>query len=116
MPNKTFATFKSSIFLFLPVFDTLDFVLFLQLWLQAQSYKFVPLVYQIASRMGSSKDSLGPHNFQVLAVLHVYFFLSCILLKCDFVLTSVLELSVCFGFSCEENGYRPSIPYHFSGI
>ncbi|KAJ6875502.1 serine/threonine-protein kinase ATM [Populus alba x Populus x berolinensis] len=31
---------------------------------EAQSYKFVPLVYQIASRMGSSKDSLGPHNFQ----------------------------------------------------
>ena len=68
MPNKTFATFKFSIFLFIPVYDTLDFVLFLQLWLQAQSYKFVPLVYQIASRMGSSKDSLGPHNFQVLAV------------------------------------------------
>ncbi|CAK7328913.1 unnamed protein product [Dovyalis caffra] len=31
---------------------------------EAQSYKFVPLVYQIASRMGSSKDSLGPNNFQ----------------------------------------------------
>ncbi|XP_011028561.1 PREDICTED: serine/threonine-protein kinase ATM [Populus euphratica] len=31
---------------------------------EAQSYKFVPLVYQIASRMGSSKDSLGPRNFQ----------------------------------------------------
>ncbi|XP_065875882.1 serine/threonine-protein kinase ATM isoform X2 [Euphorbia lathyris] len=31
---------------------------------EVQSYKFVPLVYQIASRMGSSKDGAGPHNFQ----------------------------------------------------
>uniref|UniRef100_A0A2C9VRS0 Serine/threonine-protein kinase ATM n=1 Tax=Manihot esculenta TaxID=3983 RepID=A0A2C9VRS0_MANES len=31
---------------------------------EVQSYKFVPLVYQIASRMGSSKDGVGPHNFQ----------------------------------------------------
>lgn len=31
---------------------------------EVQSYKFVPLVYQIASRMGSSKDSPGPQSFQ----------------------------------------------------
>ncbi|XP_050221682.1 serine/threonine-protein kinase ATM isoform X2 [Mercurialis annua] len=31
---------------------------------EVQSYKFVPLVYQIASRMGSSKDVPGPQNFQ----------------------------------------------------
>ncbi|XP_048138241.1 serine/threonine-protein kinase ATM isoform X2 [Rhodamnia argentea] len=31
---------------------------------EVQSYKFVPLVYQIASRMGSSKDTQGPHGFQ----------------------------------------------------
>ncbi|CAN0900398.1 Serine/threonine-protein kinase ATM [Linum grandiflorum] len=31
---------------------------------EVQSYKFIPLVYQIASRMGSSKDSTGPHGFQ----------------------------------------------------
>ncbi|GLJ18554.1 hypothetical protein SUGI_0330040 [Cryptomeria japonica] len=31
---------------------------------KVQSYKFLPLVYQIASRMGSSKDSQGLHSFQ----------------------------------------------------
>lgn len=31
---------------------------------EVQSYKFIPLVYQIASRMGSSKDGVGPHSFQ----------------------------------------------------
>ncbi|KDP31097.1 hypothetical protein JCGZ_11473 [Jatropha curcas] len=35
---------------------------------EVQSYKFVALVYQIASRMGSSKDSVGPHNFQFALV------------------------------------------------
>ncbi|XP_057988495.1 serine/threonine-protein kinase ATM isoform X2 [Hevea brasiliensis] len=35
---------------------------------EVQSYKFVPLVYQIASRMGSSKDGGGPHNFQFALV------------------------------------------------
>ncbi|GLT47213.1 hypothetical protein SLA2020_209240 [Shorea laevis] len=35
---------------------------------EVQSYKFIPLVYQIASRMGSSKDGLGPHNFQFALV------------------------------------------------
>ncbi|KAI8543408.1 hypothetical protein RHMOL_Rhmol08G0215400 [Rhododendron molle] len=30
---------------------------------EVQSYKFIPLVYQIASRMGS-KDGHGPHSFQ----------------------------------------------------
>uniref|UniRef100_R7WG20 Serine/threonine-protein kinase ATM n=1 Tax=Aegilops tauschii TaxID=37682 RepID=R7WG20_AEGTA len=29
-----------------------------------QSYKFIPLVYQIASRLGSSKDAQGSTNFQ----------------------------------------------------
>ncbi|PIA61953.1 hypothetical protein AQUCO_00200149v1 [Aquilegia coerulea] len=33
-----------------------------------QSYKFIPLVYQIASRMGNLKDSQGPHNFQFALV------------------------------------------------
>ncbi|KAK7852517.1 serine/threonine-protein kinase atm [Quercus suber] len=33
-----------------------------------QSYKFIPLAYQIASRMGSSKDTSGPHNFQFALV------------------------------------------------
>ncbi|XP_010663180.1 serine/threonine-protein kinase ATM isoform X4 [Vitis vinifera] len=35
---------------------------------EVQSYKFIPLVYQIASRMGSSKDGLGPHSFQFALV------------------------------------------------
>ncbi|KAL5544201.1 hypothetical protein UlMin_007985 [Ulmus minor] len=35
---------------------------------EVQSYKFIPLVYQIASRMGSSKDSSGPHSFQFALV------------------------------------------------
>ncbi|XP_060670261.1 serine/threonine-protein kinase ATM [Ziziphus jujuba] len=35
---------------------------------EVQSYKFIPLVYQIASRMGSAKDSPGPHNFQFALV------------------------------------------------
>lgn len=34
--------------------------------LQVQSYKFLPLVYQIASRLGSSKDGQGSISFQVL--------------------------------------------------
>ncbi|XP_038683516.1 serine/threonine-protein kinase ATM isoform X2 [Tripterygium wilfordii] len=34
---------------------------------EVQSYKFIPLVYQIASRMGS-KDGLGPHSFQFALV------------------------------------------------
>ncbi|KAM6570000.1 hypothetical protein CsatB_017985 [Cannabis sativa] len=35
---------------------------------EVQSYKFIPLVYQIASRMGSSKDSSGPQTFQFALV------------------------------------------------
>ncbi|XP_075505011.1 serine/threonine-protein kinase ATM isoform X4 [Primulina tabacum] len=35
---------------------------------QVQSYKFIPLVYQIASRMGGNKDSLAPKNFQFALV------------------------------------------------
>ncbi|GAY47387.1 hypothetical protein CUMW_104190 [Citrus unshiu] len=35
---------------------------------EVQSYKFIPLVYQIASRMGSTKDALGLHNFQFALV------------------------------------------------
>ncbi|CAN8254904.1 unnamed protein product [Cochlearia groenlandica] len=31
---------------------------------EVQSYKFVPLVYQIASRLGSSRDESGSNNFQ----------------------------------------------------
>lgn len=31
---------------------------------EVQSYKFVPLVYQIASRMGSTKEGQGAQNFQ----------------------------------------------------
>ncbi|XP_078174265.1 serine/Threonine-kinase ATM-like protein isoform X2 [Carex rostrata] len=31
---------------------------------EVQSYKFVPLVYQIASRLGSLKDAQGSNNFQ----------------------------------------------------
>ncbi|CAO2819072.1 unnamed protein product [Amaranthus hypochondriacus] len=31
---------------------------------EVQSYKFLLLVYQIASRMGSTKDVQGPHSFQ----------------------------------------------------
>lgn len=33
--------------------------------LQVQSYKFVPLVYQIASRMGGSREGHRRNNFQV---------------------------------------------------
>ncbi|KAK7317181.1 hypothetical protein RJT34_01188 [Clitoria ternatea] len=35
---------------------------------EVQSFKFIPLVYQIASRMGSSKDSQGHLNFQFALV------------------------------------------------
>ncbi|XP_008453086.1 serine/threonine-protein kinase ATM isoform X2 [Cucumis melo] len=35
---------------------------------EVQSYKFIPLVYQIASRMGCAKDGQGPNNFQVALV------------------------------------------------
>ncbi|XP_073048592.1 serine/threonine-protein kinase ATM isoform X17 [Primulina eburnea] len=35
---------------------------------EVQSYKFIPLVYQIASRMGGNKDSLAPKNFQFALV------------------------------------------------
>ncbi|XP_076932541.1 serine/threonine-protein kinase ATM-like isoform X2 [Bidens hawaiensis] len=35
---------------------------------EVQSYKFIPLVYQIASRLGSSKDSQGPKSFQFALV------------------------------------------------
>ncbi|XP_023004525.1 serine/threonine-protein kinase ATM isoform X2 [Cucurbita maxima] len=35
---------------------------------EVQSYKFIPLVYQIASRMGCSKDGQGTNNFQVALV------------------------------------------------
>ncbi|XP_010243049.1 PREDICTED: serine/threonine-protein kinase ATM isoform X1 [Nelumbo nucifera] len=35
---------------------------------EVQSYKFIPLVYQIASRMGGSKDGQGPHSFQFALV------------------------------------------------
>uniref|UniRef100_A0A0D9UVU7 Serine/threonine-protein kinase ATM n=1 Tax=Leersia perrieri TaxID=77586 RepID=A0A0D9UVU7_9ORYZ len=31
---------------------------------EVQTYKFIPLVYQIASRLGSSKDAQGSTNFQ----------------------------------------------------
>ncbi|KAI3512910.1 hypothetical protein L1887_20232 [Cichorium endivia] len=35
---------------------------------EVQSCKFIPLVYQIASRLGSSKDSQGPNTFQFALV------------------------------------------------
>ncbi|XP_064968170.1 serine/threonine-protein kinase ATM-like isoform X2 [Musa acuminata AAA Group] len=35
---------------------------------EVQSYKFIPLVYQIASRLGSSKDGQGSTNFQIALV------------------------------------------------
>ncbi|QHO17058.1 hypothetical protein HN873_033624 [Arachis hypogaea] len=35
---------------------------------EVQSFKFIPLVYQIASRMGSSKDGQGPLSFQFALV------------------------------------------------
>ncbi|XP_019197259.1 PREDICTED: serine/threonine-protein kinase ATM isoform X3 [Ipomoea nil] len=35
---------------------------------EVQSYKFVPLVYQIASRMGNTKDGHGPQSFQFALV------------------------------------------------
>lgn len=39
--------------------------------MQVQSFKFVPLVYQIASRMGSCKESTGPHSFQVCISMYI---------------------------------------------
>jgi len=36
---------------------------------QVQSYKFIPLVYQIASRLGGSKDGQGSVSFQVFIFL-----------------------------------------------
>ncbi|CAA7402290.1 unnamed protein product [Spirodela intermedia] len=35
---------------------------------EIQSHKFIPLVYQIASRMGSSKEGKGPVTFQAVLV------------------------------------------------
>ncbi|ONK66300.1 uncharacterized protein A4U43_C06F6270 [Asparagus officinalis] len=35
---------------------------------EVQSYKFIPLVYQIASRLGSSKDGQGSNSFQLALV------------------------------------------------
>ncbi|KAJ8771786.1 hypothetical protein K2173_026963 [Erythroxylum novogranatense] len=35
---------------------------------EVKSYKFLPLIYQIASRMGCPKDIIGPHNFQFALV------------------------------------------------
>ncbi|XP_020405742.1 serine/threonine-protein kinase ATM isoform X6 [Zea mays] len=35
---------------------------------EVQTYKFIPLVYQIASRLGSTKDAQGSFNFQLLAL------------------------------------------------
>ncbi|CAK9137605.1 unnamed protein product [Ilex paraguariensis] len=35
---------------------------------EVQSCKFIPLVYQIASRLSSPKDGQGPHNFQFALV------------------------------------------------
>ncbi|XP_054822231.1 serine/threonine-protein kinase ATM-like isoform X2 [Prosopis cineraria] len=35
---------------------------------EVQSFKFIPLVYQIASRMGSSKDGQGTYDFQCALV------------------------------------------------
>ncbi|CAH9111684.1 unnamed protein product [Cuscuta epithymum] len=35
---------------------------------EVQSYKFLPLVYQIASRMGNIKDGQGPQSFQFALV------------------------------------------------
>ncbi|PPS01509.1 hypothetical protein GOBAR_AA19161 [Gossypium barbadense] len=35
---------------------------------EVQSYKFVPLVYQIASRMGNIRDGIVPNNFQFALV------------------------------------------------
>ncbi|WVZ71910.1 LOW QUALITY PROTEIN: hypothetical protein U9M48_020441, partial [Paspalum notatum var. saurae] len=35
---------------------------------EVQTYKFIPLVYQIASRLGSSKDAQGSTNFQQIAL------------------------------------------------
>ncbi|ONM30715.1 ataxia-telangiectasia mutated [Zea mays] len=32
---------------------------------EVQTYKFIPLVYQIASRLGSTKDAQGSFNFQI---------------------------------------------------
>ncbi|KAF7150112.1 hypothetical protein RHSIM_Rhsim02G0102400 [Rhododendron simsii] len=44
--------------------DVLErWLLLLSLICRFQSYKFIPLVYQIASRMGS-RDGHGPHSFQ----------------------------------------------------
>ena len=82
-------------------------------FLQVQSYKFIPLVYQIASRMGSSKDGLGPHSFQVETLRSCGLFPVRIL---EFVFNKkLLDFAVCFGFSCEKNGRRPSIPYNLPG-
>lgn len=39
--------------------------------MQVQSFKFVPLVYQIASRMGSCKESTGSHSFQVYISMRI---------------------------------------------
>ncbi|KAK8518220.1 hypothetical protein V6N13_027695 [Hibiscus sabdariffa] len=35
---------------------------------EVQTYKFVPLVYQIASRLGNIRDGIGPNNFQFALV------------------------------------------------
>ena len=77
---------------------------------QVQSYKFIPLVYQIASRMGSLKDSQGSHNFQVQIEVVLWF-----LSKLGFTLIIIFGCAVCFSFSREENGNWPSVPHSISG-
>lgn len=69
--------------------------------LQVQSYKFVPLVYQIASRMGSIKDGIVPNNFQVLEFCDCLVFYE----KLDSISNLNYPSAVCLGFSCEENGH-----------
>lgn len=81
------------------------------MWVQIQSYKFVPLVYQIASRMGGSKDGHGPNSFQVV---NKSVFPGFIVLSLGFLCYSYD--AVCFSVSCEENGSGSSLPYSFSGI
>jgi len=70
---------------------------------KVQSFKFIPLVYQIASRMGNAKDGHGHLNFQVVVSPTLYMLY--LFLVYNFLFNMNMEYAVCIGFSCEENGH-----------
>lgn len=62
--------------LFNMVIEDQPYLVCICMYFQVQSFKFLPLVYQIASRMGSSKDDQGTYNFQVWPIDDIFKFSS----------------------------------------